>query len=261
MSAIASLRKTSFRSCSWLTTSRSWSSYQSPSAMAFWKIVGFDVTPVTASSSIIRFSSPVRSHSRDSESIQTDWPSSATCCNRDLAMCLLHLLDLLQPTHVPFPSVEFRPQERAHGLAGQLRADHLGAEAEHVHVVVFDALVSRIGVVADRGADAVDLAGGDRCADARPAHEDGALGDAASDRLADFAGLVWIVDSGLRLVGPEVDRLVSGAHDLLEHALPQLHAAMVEGDRDPHRAVTLPGWKAPNSGVSSASSCGSTPSA
>ncbi len=40
--------------------------------MAFWKIVGLDVTPVTASSSIIRFSSPVLSHSRESESIQTD---------------------------------------------------------------------------------------------------------------------------------------------------------------------------------------------
>ena len=52
--------------------SRSWSLYQSPSAMAFWKIVGLDVTPVTASSSIIRFSSPVLSHSRESESIQTD---------------------------------------------------------------------------------------------------------------------------------------------------------------------------------------------
>src|SRR5262245_14192408 len=175
-------------------------------------------------------------------------------------MCLLHLLDLLQPTHVPFPSVELRTEERAHELAGQLRADHLGAEAEHVHVVVLDALVGRVRVVADRGANAVDLARGDRCSDARPADEDSAVRVAASDRLADLAGLVRIVDSRLWLIGPEVDRLVPGAHDLLEHALPQLHAAMVEGDRDPHRGVTLPAWKARNSGVSSASSCESTPS-
>ena len=44
---------------------------QSPVESAFWKIVGFDVTPTTASSSISRASSPVSSISRESESIQT----------------------------------------------------------------------------------------------------------------------------------------------------------------------------------------------
>src|SRR5262245_10025795 len=178
---------------------------------------------------------------------------------RNLAMCLLHLLDLLQPTHVAFPYVEFRTQERAHELAGQLRTDHLGSEAQNVHVVVLDALVGRVRVVADRGPDARDLAGGDRSADAGPADEDSKLGVTVSDRGADLAGLVRIVDVRLRRIGPEVDRLVPGAHDLLEHALSQLHAAMVEGDRDPHRAVTLPAWKGRNCGVSSVSSCASTP--
>ena len=46
-----------------------------PSESAFWKIVGFDVTPTTASSSIIRFSSPVWTRSRESVSNQTDWPA------------------------------------------------------------------------------------------------------------------------------------------------------------------------------------------
>jgi hypothetical protein len=36
-----------------------------PAEIAFWKIVGFDVTPTTASSSIIRFSSPCSSRSRE----------------------------------------------------------------------------------------------------------------------------------------------------------------------------------------------------
>src|SRR6476661_6501814 len=74
--------------------------------------------------------------------------------SRNLAMRLLHLLDLLQPTHVAFPTVEFGTKERADELTSQLRADHLGAETEHVHVVVLDALVGRVCVVADRGADA-----------------------------------------------------------------------------------------------------------
>jgi hypothetical protein len=62
---MASRRKISFGSRSSASTSRSWSSYASPAAIAFWKIVGLDVTPTTASSRIIRASSPERSMSRD----------------------------------------------------------------------------------------------------------------------------------------------------------------------------------------------------
>jgi hypothetical protein len=36
-----------------------------PCEIAFWKIVGFEVTPTTASSFIIRFSSPLSSRSRE----------------------------------------------------------------------------------------------------------------------------------------------------------------------------------------------------
>ena len=55
MSSIASARKISFGSSVCFITSRSCSSYQSPSAIAFWKIVGLEVTPTTASSLISRF--------------------------------------------------------------------------------------------------------------------------------------------------------------------------------------------------------------
>src|SRR6188508_1824985 len=77
-------------------------------------------------------------------------------------MRLLHLLDLLQPTHVAFPAVEFRTQEGANQLCCEGSADHLGADAEHVHVVVLHALVGRVRVVADRCADPCELAGRDR---------------------------------------------------------------------------------------------------
>ena len=43
--------------------------------------------------------------------------------------------------------------------------------------------------------------------------------------------LVGVVDLRLGRVGAEVDRLVARAHDLLEHALPELDAAVVEGER------------------------------
>src|ERR671937_247234 len=112
----------------------------SPSEIAFWKIVGFDVTPTTASSSIIRASSPVCSRRRERKSIQTLWPSSDSSCRRDLAIGFLpfHLLDLLKPSDVAFPAVEPCNEEGAHQLACQLGPHDLGAEAEHVHIVVLD---------------------------------------------------------------------------------------------------------------------------
>src|SRR6476659_5345020 len=110
--------------------------------------------------------------------------------SHNLAMRLLHLLDLLQPTYVAFPAVEFRTKEGANHLSSQLCADHFRAEAEHVHVVVLDALMGGVRVVADRGADTRELAGGDRRADARPAHQDSPLSLAVPDRVADLARLV-----------------------------------------------------------------------
>src|SRR5947209_6549900 len=94
-----------------------------------------------------------------------------------------HGLYLLEPADVALAAVELRAQEGSDELRRERRADHLRAEAEHVHVVVLDALVGGVRVVADRRADPGQLAGGDRSADARPAHEDAALRLASEDRL------------------------------------------------------------------------------
>src|SRR5215210_156372 len=143
MSSNARRKNTSRRSSSAASTSRSCSSYQSPSAIAFWKIVGFEVTPTTASSSIKRFSSPVRSHSRESESIQTLWLCSLSSCSRDFPTGPLsfHRFDLLKPPAVPLPAVELSGEKDPHELGGHVGADHAGADAQHVHVVVLHALV------------------------------------------------------------------------------------------------------------------------
>ena len=107
--------------------------------------------------------------------------------------------------YVALAAVEPGGEKGADEVDGELGADHLRAQAEHVHVVVLDALVRGVDVVADRGADARELAGGDRGADARAADEDPALGVAALDRLAQLARLVRVVDPlGVR-VGAEVD--------------------------------------------------------
>jgi len=65
MSSADRCRKISFGSVSRSSSSFSCSSYAVPCEIAFWKIVGFEVTPTTASSFIIRASSPSWSMSRE----------------------------------------------------------------------------------------------------------------------------------------------------------------------------------------------------
>src|SRR5438105_5045512 len=85
-SCAESRMKISFGSSSSASSSFSCLSYQSPVDRAFWKMVGFEVTPVTASFSISLASWPVSSISRDSESSQTLWPSPESLCKFDSDM-------------------------------------------------------------------------------------------------------------------------------------------------------------------------------
>src|SRR3954469_6982174 len=102
-----------------------------------------------------------------------------------------------------------------------------------------------VGVVADRGTNADELAGGDRGAHTGAADEDAALDPAVLDRLAELARLVRIVDPHRVGVGAEVDHVVSGERS--QDLLPQMHATVVEGHPDLHtrsiravaRATTL----------------------
>ena len=67
-SRIANARKTLMASPSLVPIC---ASYASPSDRALAKMVGFEVTPVTASSRTMRASSPPRRRSRERKSIQT----------------------------------------------------------------------------------------------------------------------------------------------------------------------------------------------
>src|SRR5690348_8364547 len=133
-------------------------------------MVGFDVTPTTQSSDISEASWPLWSISRESESIHTLTPASLSCFSLESAIGHpFELGHLGEPVGVPSPAHEAGTEEGAHELAAELGADDLGAETEDVHVVVLDALVRGVGVVADRGTDPGDLRGRDRGADARAA--------------------------------------------------------------------------------------------
>src|SRR5829696_8397375 len=87
----------------------------------------------------------------------------------------LDLGDLRQAADVALLAGVARSQERREHLGRDQRADHPAAHAEHVAVVVLDGLVARVGVMADEGADAGELAGRDRHARPRAAYDHRAL--------------------------------------------------------------------------------------
>src|SRR5262249_1789388 len=117
-------------------------------------------------------------------------------------------------------------------LARDRRADDLGSQAEDVHVVVLDALVRAVRVVADRRPDAYDLARGDSRADARAADEHAALRVAGEAGVADLLRLVRVVDPHGRVVRAEVEHGVHG--ERLQDGLTQHDAAVVERNSDSH---------------------------
>src|SRR2546423_9833233 len=197
-------------------------------------MVGFEVTPTTASSLIIRASFPVSSMSRETKSLQTLWPSADSLCRFESGTGHrpFHVFDLLESLQVTIATVEMWPEEGGDQIFGKRRPHDLGAEAEDVHVVVLDALMGRVDVVANGGADPGELAGGDRGAHTRSADEHTTLGVPAEDRLAEFARLVRIVDPDGVGIGSQVHQLMPGKR--LEDGVTKTDAAVVECNRHLH---------------------------
>ena len=103
-------------------------------------------------------------------------------------------VDLREARHVPLFAAEGRGEKRVDQRPRQRRADHARAEAQHVHVVVLDRLPRRVGVVADRGANAGKLARRDRRAGAAAADDDAAIGLPVAHGLRHRFGDVGVVD-------------------------------------------------------------------
>ena len=144
MSSIASWRKISVRVVLGLQQLAELLVYHSPVASAFWKIVGFEVTPTIASSFIRRAKLARLQHlARDRVDPQARRPPRTT---HAVGLAILHLLlhrcDFLNRATYRSPPSKRAPRKARTSSTARLGADHLGAEAEHVHVVVLDALVS-----------------------------------------------------------------------------------------------------------------------
>ena len=105
-------------------------------------------------------------------------------------------------------SGELRPQIRFYDFGGQLRADDARAEAEHVRVVIFDALVRGKRVVACARADAAKFIGRDARAHTAAAEQNAALGAASENGLGDLLRVIGIIDR-IGRTRAEIDRLMS----------------------------------------------------
>src|SRR5438034_5360249 len=197
-------------------------------------MVGLEVTPTTASSSIIRASLPLCSICRERKSIQTLWPSAESLCRLEsgIGHRPFKVFDLLESSHVARTAVEAGGEERRQEVAREGRPDDFRAEAEHVHVIVLHALVRGVDVVADGRANPRELAGRHRSAHAGPADEDAELGVPALDRLPDFPGLHGIVDPRCIRVGAQVHHGVP-VEDLQDHVA-KMDASMIECNRHLH---------------------------
>ena len=137
----------------------------------------------------------------------------------------------------PMPRLagEASVQERANQLAGELDADDTTAEHQHVHVVVLDALVRRIGVMAQSGANPGNPVRGHRCANAAPAEQDAALGPVLAQGSTDGLRIVGIVHR-IGAVGAQVEDLAMLRGQESLHRLLQRESGMIRSYRDAHRS-------------------------
>src|SRR5262245_51265858 len=86
---------------------------------------------------------------------------SSTFLTLRLSACV-HVGELCHAPAELFCGREFRVEIGRDQVLGEPRSDDLRADAQHVDVVVLDALMGRVNVVADRRTDALHLVGPDR---------------------------------------------------------------------------------------------------
>lgn len=144
-----------------------------------------------------------------------------------------------------FSAGEVRAQEGANDFAGKFGADDPGAQAQHVHRVVFHALSGGKRVVAHRGTDAGNLVRRHAYTHAAAAHNNAALRPAAAHRLGNGHGVVGIVVGGdQRFRATILDGMARKLH-LLDHMIFQWEAGVVATYSDVHLVFETSGKNLP----------------
>ena len=135
---------------------------------------------------------------------------------------------------MPLFSSESGLKKCAHQFERECRADDARSKAEHIRIIVLNALMRGIRVVAEPCADAANLVRRNRSSDAAAAYKDAALAIASGHSRADCFGEVGIVVGGVSVVSAEIDDLVTEPSDFFDDEIVQSDSCVIGGDRDAH---------------------------
>ena len=113
--------------------------------------------------------------------------------------------DLCQSAGVSIFRFILSVQERFDDLQRKFRSDDTTADAQHIHVIVFDALVSGIRVMTDCRADAFDLVRRNADTDSTAAHHDASVRFSVDDLASHLQSEIRVVAT-FQAVGPTVNQ-------------------------------------------------------
>src|SRR5262249_51655922 len=139
-------------------------------------------------------------------------------------------------------------EKRVTQIAGNLNSDDSAAHAEDVHVVVLDALVSRVVILHQTRPDARNFVSAHGRTDSATADGDAALDFALCDGLREGDDEIGIVVAGSDGVRAQVEHLVARVTKIRGQLLFQLEATVIGGDSYSHcyepRLLLLPAlWR------------------
>src|SRR5665811_1563788 len=121
-----------------------------------------------------------------------------------VVFCVLECPDLGEAPHMALLSGEACADEGVGEVACHFTTDDPAAEDQDVHVVVFDTLASRVGVVCESCTDTTEFVRSDRGSDAAATYDDATFGQSVEHRPPGRFGEVRIVDR-FRAVRAEVE--------------------------------------------------------
>jgi len=127
---------------------------------------------------------------------------------------------------------EIGGEERVETVLGDGLADDAGAQRQHVGIVVLAAQAGGGLVVAEGGANAGGAVDGNGDADAGAADDAAAVGLAGGHRLGHRLAEIGIVDRGGRILGAEIQHLVSGSTQLLGQLRLKVETSVIGADCD-----------------------------
>ena len=142
-------------------------------------------------------------------------------------------IDFAETADVPFFAREVRAEKGMNAFQGRLGANYARPEDQDVHIVVFDSLVGRVGVVAEAGADAFNFVGRDAGSDARATDEHASFGLMMKNGVANFRGKIGVVDCSGG-IGSDVHNLMALCFKVLADQLLEIVPCVITADDDEH---------------------------